>query len=63
MKKTLFLLVAALMLQLPMAAQDLSKASKSVAKAIENTQNPKKASNPDTWVKLAKEYIKAYDLS
>ncbi|MBQ1209449.1 MAG: hypothetical protein IIX64_03135 [Bacteroidales bacterium] len=63
MKKTLFLLVAALMLQFPMAAQDLSKASKSVAKAIENTQNPKKASNPDTWVKLAKEYIKAYDLS
>lgn len=62
MKKTLILLSAALMmLSMPMMAQDLVKLAKNIDKAIANTENPKKASNPDTWVKLGKEYIKAYE--
>lgn len=62
MKKTLILLSAALMLlSMPMQAQDLARLAKNVEKAIANTENPKKASNPDTWVKLGKEYIKAFE--
>ena len=64
MKKTLILLAAAVfMMPAPMQAQDFAKLSKNVEKAIANTENPKKASNPDTWVKLAKEYQKVYDAS
>ncbi len=62
MKKTLILLSAALMLlSMPMMAQDLAKLAKNIEKAVANTENPKKASNPDTWMKLGKEYIKAYE--
>ena len=62
MKKTLILLSAALMmLSMPMMAQDLVKLAKNIDKAIANTENPKKASKPDTWVKLGKEYVKAYE--
>lgn len=62
MKKTLILLSAALMLlSMPMTAQDLAKWAKNIEKAVANTENPKKASNPDTWVKLGKEYVKAYE--
>ena len=64
MKKPLILLSAALMLlSMPMMAQDLAKLAKNIDKAIANTENPKKASNPDTWIKLGKEYLKAYDAS
>ncbi|MBP5539456.1 MAG: tetratricopeptide repeat protein [Bacteroidales bacterium] len=62
MKKPLILLSAALMLlSMPMMAQDLTKWAKNIEKAVANTENPKKASNPDTWVKLGKEYVKAYE--
>lgn len=62
MKKTLILLSAALMLlSVPMMAQDLAKLAKNIEKAVANTENPKKASNPDTWVKLGKEYVKAFE--
>ena len=62
MKKSLILLSAALMLlSMPMMAQDLTKIAKNIDKAIANTENPKKASNPDTWVKLGKEYVKAFE--
>lgn len=62
MKKSLILLSAALMLlSMPMMAQDLAKFAKNIEKAIANTENPKKAANPDTWFKLGKEYVKAYE--
>lgn len=62
MKKTLILLSAALMmLQTPMMAQDLAKLAKNVEKAVANAENPKKAAKPDTWLKLGKEYLKAYE--
>ena len=62
MKKSLILLSAALMLlSIPVMAQDLAKFAKNIDKAIANTENPKKASNPDTWVKLGKEYVKAFE--
>ncbi|MBP5397105.1 MAG: hypothetical protein J6Y32_00490 [Bacteroidales bacterium] len=63
MKKTLILLAAACLMQLPMTAQNLDKIRTSVEKAMANTENPKKASNPDTWTKLAKEYVKSYEAS
>ena len=36
-------------------------AKKAVEKAIERTENPKQAVKPDTWIKLGKAYIDAYN--
>lgn len=62
MKKTLILLSAALMmLQMPVMAQDLAKLAKNVEKATAATADPKKGAKADTWIKLGKECIKAYE--
>ena len=63
MKKTLILLAAACLMQLPLNAQNLDKIRTAVDKAVANTENPKKATNPDSWTKLAKEYVKSFDAS
>lgn len=63
MKKTLILLVAAVFMQFTAVAQDLSGVSKKIERAVAATQHPKRGTNSDTWVKLAKEYVKAYEYS
>ncbi|MGM9787916.1 MAG: tetratricopeptide repeat protein [Candidatus Cryptobacteroides sp.] len=64
MKKVL--LALALVASLSVAnAQTTGKspeaAKKAVEKAIEKTENPKQSEKPDTWIKLGKAYIDAYN--
>lgn len=41
--------------------KSVAAAQKAVEKAIEKTENPKQAAKPDTWIKLAKSYVDAYN--
>ncbi len=61
MKKTL-LILSALLLVFSLTAQSKDQVLKDIEKAKVATENPKKAANPSTWIKLAEAYIDAYQL-
>lgn len=61
MKKILLALAAVLASFMVANAQNEAALQKAVDKAVEATQNAKKAANPDTWVKLGQKYLQAYD--
>lgn len=43
------------------SVKSISAAEKAVEKALEKTENPKQAVKPDTWIKLGKAYLDAYN--
>ena len=61
--KKFILSLAAVLVALSASAQVKSDAviQKAIDKAKANTENPKKAAKPDTWIKLGKAYMAAYD--
>ena len=62
MKRILIALAVLLAVQVADAqVKSPEAAKKALDKAIENSQNEKKASKPDTWLKLAAAYMDAYN--
>lgn len=59
MKKFL-IIVSALVLSISLGAQSKDAVLKNLEKAVAATENPKKASNPSTWIKLAECYVNVY---
>lgn len=62
MKKFL-LIISALTLVLTAGAQTKESVIKGIEKAQATAENPKKATNPNTWIKLADAYVDAYTFS
>lgn len=62
MKKFL-LIISALTLVLTAGAQTKESVIKGIEKAQATAENPKKATNPTTWIKLADAYVDAYTFS
>ena len=60
MKKLLFVLAMLLMVS-QVNAQSNEKVIKEITKAQAEVQNPKKANNPGSWMKLGTAYCNAYD--
>ena len=61
MKRILMALALILAVQVTFAQASVESARKSIDKAVEATQNPKKAAKVGTWLNLAKAYMGAYD--
>ena len=62
MKKFL-LIISAMTLVLTAGAQTKESIIKGIEKAQATAENPKKATNPTTWIKLADAYVDAYTFS
>ncbi|EKD32220.1 MAG: hypothetical protein ACD_77C00145G0001 [uncultured bacterium] len=61
MKKLLIALSLFLTVQLSAQTKDAADALKEIAKAQTDTQNPKKAENPATWIRMSDAYVGVYD--
>ena len=61
MKKLVFILAMACSLQVAFAQKPAAEMQKNVDKALEATQDAKKAAKPATWVKLGDTYMAAYN--
>jgi tetratricopeptide (TPR) repeat protein len=61
MKKLVLLLAMACSLQVAFAQKPAAEMQKNVDKALEATQDAKKAAKPATWVKLGDTYMAAYN--
>ena len=59
--KKILLIISALALTLSLGAQTKDAVLKNVEKAKATVENPKKASNPAAWMKLAETYVSAYN--
>lgn len=58
--KKILLIVSALVLTLSVSAQTREAVIKNIDKAKATVENPKKATNPTSWIKLAEAYVDAY---
>ena len=61
MKKLLFALSLILTIQLSAQTKEAADALKEIAKAQSDTQNPKKAENPATWIRMSDAYVGVFD--
>lgn len=61
--KKILLIISALTLVLTAGAQTKESVIKGIEKAQATAENPKKATNPNTWIKLADAYVDAYTFS
>ena len=58
--KKILLIISALVLTMSLGAQTKEAVLKSIDKAQATVENPKKATNPSSWMKLGESYINAY---
>jgi hypothetical protein len=58
--KKILLIISALVLTVSLGAQTKEAVLKSIDKAQATVENPKKATNPSSWMKLGESYINAY---
>lgn len=61
MKKLLIALSLFLTVQLSAQTKEAADALKEIAKAQTDTQNPKKAENPATWIRMSDAYVGVFD--
>jgi tetratricopeptide (TPR) repeat protein len=61
MKKLLFALSLILTIQLGAQTKEAADALKEIAKAQSDTQNPKKAESPATWIRMSDAYVGVFD--
>ena len=58
--KKILLIISALVLTVSLGAQTKEAVLKNIDKAQATVENPKKATNPSSWMKLGESYINAY---